>query len=87
MFDGPCDSSFWGFLGDVGGWGWIGMILNLVIWVALIVGFTLLVVWAVRRARVPYTTMQPTAVDILRTRYAQGEITQEQYKLMKQDIG
>jgi uncharacterized membrane protein len=29
---------------------------------------------------------QPTAKDILQAKYALGEITREQYQLMKQDI-
>ena len=32
-----------------GGFGWIGMILGLVITIAVIIGLVLLVVWAVRR--------------------------------------
>ena len=31
-------------------------------------------------------TGQPTATEILQAKYARGEITREQYLLMKQDI-
>jgi putative membrane protein len=88
MFDGLCHAGAgnWGSVGDFGVWGWIGLILNLVFWVALIAGLILLVVWAVRRARTPVANGQPTAKDILQAKYAQGEITREQYQLMKQDI-
>jgi hypothetical protein len=34
-----------------------GLILNLLFWVGLIAGLTLLVVWAIRRARVPAATV------------------------------
>jgi putative membrane protein len=92
MFTGFCHFGNWGSLGNLGGWVWIGLILNLIFWVGLIVGLTLLVVWARRRARVPatavpYATGQPTAKEILQAQYARGVITREQYELKKQDIG
>jgi putative membrane protein len=93
MFDGLCHAGAgnWGSLGNFGVWGWIGLILNLVFWVALIAGLILLVVWATRRARVPadvgpQANGQPNANEILKAKYARGEITREQYQLMKQDI-
>ena len=88
MFDGLCHAGAgnWGSVGNFGVWGWIGLILNLVFWVALIAVLVVLVVWAIRRARVPAGTGQPTAKEILQAKYARGEITREQYQLMKQDI-
>jgi len=90
--NGDCFSGIWGFLGDFGPWGWIGLVLNLIFWVGLIAGLAILVVWAIRRGRVPvatgpYAIGQPTAKDILQARYARGEITREQYELKKQVIG
>jgi putative membrane protein len=88
MFDGLCHAGAgnWGSVGNFGVWGWISFILNLVFWVGLIAGLILLVVWARRRARVPAASGQPTANEILQAKYARGEITREQYQLMKQDI-
>ena len=98
MFNGLCHFGNWGSFGNFGVWGWIGLVLNLVFWVGLIAGLTLLVVWAIRRARVPAANFSyaggqntagslPTAKEILQAQYARGEITREQYELMKQDIG
>ena len=89
MFDGFCGTgnSYWGYSGNFGAWSWIGLVLNLVFWVGLIAGLIVLVVWAIRRARVPSGIGQPTAKEILQARYARGEITREQYQLMQQDIG
>ncbi len=92
MINGFCNTGTWGSLGNFGGWGWIGLILNLVFWFALLAGLTLFVVRAIQHARVPaatvpYATGQSTAKEIVQTRYARGEITREQYELMKQDIG
>jgi len=71
----------------LGIWGWIGLILNLVFWVGLLAGLTLLAVRAMRRVRIPASTEQPTAKEILQAQYARGEITREGYELKKQDIG
>ncbi len=76
-----------------GGFGWIGMILGLVITIAVIVGVILLVVWAVRRMN--GNSAQPGAMnlpgssakEIAQARYAKGEITSEQYHQILSDIG
>lgn len=91
MIDEICSSGILGFFGDWGVWSWIIVILNLIVWVGLIAGLALLVVWAVRRGRFPAATAtfgsgQPTANEILRARYARGELTREQFKLMEQNI-
>lgn len=91
MFDGWCHFGNWGSVGNFGVWGWVGFILNLVIWVGLLVGLILLVVWAARRARVSAATGvstggQPTAKEILQARYVRGEINREQYQQMLDDV-
>ena len=89
MFDGLCHAGAgnWGSVGNFGVWGWIGLILNLVFWVGLLAALTLLVVLAVRRARVPVAAGESSAKEILQAQYVRGEITREQYELRKQDIG
>ena len=86
MFNGLCHSGNWGSLGNMGVWGWVGLILNLVFWVGLLAGLILLAVRARKRGRVPVATGQTTPKEILQTQYARGEITREQYELTKQDI-
>ena len=88
MFDGSCGPGVGdgGTVGNFGVWGWVGLILNLIFWVGLIAGLILLVIRAIRRAGVPAASGQPTAKEILQAKYARGEITREQYQLMKQDI-
>ncbi len=92
MINEPCDSGTWGFLGDFGLGGWVGLILTLVFWIGLTAILTLLVIWAIRRVRVPAATDphaggQPAATEILQAQYARGEITREQYELKKRVIG
>lgn len=92
MYNELCHYGNTQFLGSFGDWGSIDLILNVIFWVGLIAILTLLIVWAVRRARVrapavQYATGQQTADETVQAQYARGEITREQYQLMKQVIG
>jgi putative membrane protein len=88
MFGGFCGTanSYWGYPGNFGVWGWIGLILNLIFWVGLIAGLILLVLWAIRRAGTLVATGQPTAKETLQAQYARGEITREQYVIRKEEL-
>lgn len=86
---------FGGF-GSFGTFGWLGMLLNLIITVGLIVGVVLLVVWAVRRfspSEISHRYANDQAAgesspkEILKARYARGEIDRDQYLQMLQDMG
>ncbi len=92
MFGGFCGFGNWGSAGTFGVLGGIGLILYLLFWGGLLAGLTLFAIRAIRRARVSmgpdsFDTGQPTAKEILQAQYARGEITREQYELMKRDIG
>lgn len=78
---------FWGT-----GYGWLDMLLNLVINLAVIVGFVLLIAWFVRRVLPTVgsgggTGTLLSAKEILQARYARGEITRDQFKKMLADLG
>jgi putative membrane protein len=68
------------------GWGWGMAIVHSVLWwVILGVGIVLLV----RLLRREPSSGEPTgetALDILRKRYARGEIGKEEFERMKRDI-
>ena len=69
-----------------GGMG-IWMLLNTVFWILVIIGIVLLVIWVVRRASVSERTkVEESALEILKKRYARGEITKEEYEEKKRDI-
>jgi putative membrane protein len=78
--------------GGFGSFGWIGMILNLVIIIGVIVGLVILVVWAIRRPSGNFA--QPgsqnltsqSARDIAQARYAKGEISREEYQQFLSDL-
>jgi putative membrane protein len=75
-----------------GGLGWIGMVINLVISVAFIIGLVFLVIWIVKRlnnnnlGRTLYNA-ESSAVEIAKKRYAKGEITREEFQKLLVDLG
>lgn len=73
------------------GWGLGGLLLMLLFWALVIGGIVWLVVTLVRRG--PTASMlEPsgaaqTPLDIIKMRYAKGEIAKEQFEEMKRDLG
>lgn len=75
-------------LGDRRGWMWgfgmgLGGLTMLVFWGAVIAGIVLLVRQVGQGGS---AASRETPIDVLKRRYAAGEITQEQYEQMKQDL-
>ncbi|MCL5965909.1 MAG: SHOCT domain-containing protein [Deltaproteobacteria bacterium] len=69
--------------GGMGGW----MILQMVLWLVVIVGFVALAVWVVLRFFPGGNGRnEQSALDILKKRYARGEITREEYEEKKREI-
>ena len=73
----------WGY-----GMGWVGMILMVAFWIAIIVGIIFLIRWLVistgtggRAAR-----SEESALEILKRRYARGEINKEEFEEKKKDL-
>ncbi len=65
-----------------------GAVLSLVAWALVIGGVVLLVVWLARNAghAAVATSTGQAPLDILKTRYARGEITQEQFAAISKDL-
>lgn len=68
------------------GWGWV--LLGPLFWI-IVIG---LVVYAVvsfnkRGSGVNYPEHNETPLDIIKKRYAKGELTREQFEQMKKDLG
>lgn len=81
--------------GMMGGWGmgygmgWFGMIISLAFWILIIVGLVFLIRWlamSVRDAGGKGHANGETALDILKKRYARGEINKDEYETVKKDI-
>jgi putative membrane protein len=79
-----------GMMGGYGGYGYafdpLGTILSLVFWALIIGGVALLVVYLVRNAKVPSASGE-SPLDIVKARYARGEINKEQLDALKRDLG
>ena len=63
-------------------WGW-GMHPMLLFWVLVIVGLVVGIRWLVSQARQPKSD---AALEILRQRYARGEINNEEFEARKKDL-
>ena len=75
-----------GFFG--GGLGCIGMILGFVFFILVIIGVIFLIIWIVKIATHSGNEDKTgsKALEVLKERYAKGEITKEQYENMKKDL-
>lgn len=80
--------------GLFGPWGWVGMILNLVLFVAVVIGVIWLIVSVIRRSGPPVSSTAPqppapaasTPREIVQARYARGEINREEYLQLMTDL-
>jgi putative membrane protein len=78
--------------GSFGSFGWIGMILNIIITVGVIVGIVWFIIWLVRRAgfngqgNFGPVSAEHSPREILQTRYASGEINREEYLEILADL-
>ncbi len=76
----------WGGYGYGGyGMGFVGWLFMLLFWGLIIVGLVLLVRWLWDHGR-PATGSGDAPIEILKRRYARGEITKEEFDRVKQDL-
>jgi len=76
----------WPMMG-FGGFGVFGMIFSFVIFIAIAIGVIFLIIWLVKRTG--YSASNDTSsrsIEVLKERYAKGELTKEQYENMKKDL-
>ena len=70
--------------GPYGGGMWF---FHFFFWLLIIIGIVLLIVWVVRRTGTHAGGHdEETALDLLKKRYARGEISKEEYDKMRKDI-
>ncbi len=76
----------------MGGFGfggmWLGGLLMLVFWLFVLGGVVWLVLTLARSQSASQASAAgQTPLDLLRVRYARGEITKEQFDQMRRDVG
>ncbi len=69
----------WGNQGFMGGFMWI-------FWIAIIVGIIFLVKWIAMQSRPGGQQHEESSLEILKKRYARGEIDKEEFEQKKKDL-
>ncbi len=70
----------WGY-----GMGWLGMILMAAFWIAVVIAIIFLIRWLILTGGRPRPS-EDSALDILKKRYARGEINKEEFEEKKRDL-
>ena len=82
----------WGMGPGMMGWGygigWFGPLIMIAFWIAVIVGIVFLIRWLVisTRSTGQRTYHEDSALEILKRRYARGEIGKEEFEEKKRDL-
>lgn len=74
----------WGYGGYGAPWGWLGSFMMILFWAAVAVGVVFLVRYLVRLGRPPQ--QEDSALEILRRRFAKGEISKEEFEEKRKDL-
>jgi putative membrane protein len=77
--------------GDMGGWGWgwgmFGALHMLLWWVLIVLGIVVLIKWLIGGSSRQERETGSRALEVLKERYARGEIGREEYEQKKRDLG
>lgn len=69
------------------GMGWFGGVFMIVFWVAVIAGLFLLIRWVAATSRKgDRANGDDSPLEILKRRYARGEISKEEFERMKKEL-
>ncbi len=76
-----------GMMGGYGG-GWFGSIIMVAFWIAVVVGIIFLIRWLVTTtgAGSQGGRSEESALEILKKRYARGEIDKKEFEAKKKDL-
>lgn len=73
---------------QMGAWGWIGGIMMILFWVLIVVGLVVLIRFLLAKTGSDGSgsTQSRSALDILKERYAKGEIDKAEFEQKKRDL-
>lgn len=74
------------WMGWPGWWGGFGGLFMLFFWILVLVGLALSIKWLWEHTGGKSSQSRESALDILKKRYAKGEITKEEFEEKKKDI-
>jgi len=67
--------------------GWLGMGLGVLIMIIIWAGLIALIAWIIiKLVRSGQKSSSETSLDIIKTRYAKGEITKKEFEQLKKDL-
>ena len=69
------------------GWGWFGGIMMGIIWIGAILVIVLLIRRLLASSPGGDSKREESALDILKKRYARGEINKEEFEGKRKDLG
>ena len=78
-----------GMMGSGWGMGWFGGIFMMIFWILILVGLVFLIKWLIQstnRTRLDTGGSAGRALDILKERYARGEIDKAEFETKKADL-
>jgi putative membrane protein len=75
-----------GMMGWGQGWGWLGILLMVIVWALVILGIVALVRWLWTAGPRRPAGHAESPLDILKSRYAKGEINKEEFEQKKKDL-
>jgi len=78
----------WGMYPGMMGWGWFGLLCMVIFWVVMIVLIFLVVrrLLSVSPTKMASPPQEDSALEILKKRYARGEINKEEFETIKKDL-
>ena len=75
----------YGFGSGGGAMVWAGFLFMLLFWVLIILGIVALVAWVGKQGR-PAPPPTEDSIEVLKMRYAKGELKKEEFESMRKDL-
>ncbi len=70
----------------LGNHGFMGAEFMWIFWILVIVGLVILIKWSVQQNKPVESRANESSLEILKKRYARGEIDKEEYEQKKKDL-